>query len=622
MLLAAQASASVTVTAQDATPSAERPAQPARPRCAARPVSPAALVAILRQPAPDDPEADDPRGDVVPPNERAPLGDLIGAWRTCLASGDVPGLLGLFTANGIRRLLGERSPFVGGPAGLRISIFGISDVVRLPDGRIASRISVDPSGSGTAPPETLVVVIEQGEGGIWRIDHLRVPEGPIGAAGMPENSNTPVRPLLRRPIVPGPGVPAPAPGPVMPMRGGDPARTGTQPGPGPAAAPDELWRAPTGWYADAQPVAARGLVFFGGFSLGERVPLLEAVDARTGGIRWQTTAPVAWAEFPDAPALGGDVLYAPVQAPIAGVMAAVTGTGEPLWFSPFGFTSLTAPAVDADSVYVAGWGVRNARDRAHNDASGAVFALDQRTGRQKWRFLAPARFGPVAVGREAVFVPSDHGLYALDRATGQKRWQARFSPGPEETPTVGGAVVVFTGSDVTSGRTGIFALDSTSGALRWRIDLPAVFGARAGTAVSADTAFVSWWESVEGQAGEGAPTLRAYDLASGKERWVYRAQATAEIGEEVGVGAVTEPVLVGNTVLFGVAIRAGASDAGEGLDGLHAVDVRNGSLRWQAAMDTPIGSAPTIIDGMIFAMGGLRPRGDAAGGNLLAFGRE
>ena len=65
----------------------------------------------------------------------------------CLASGDIPGVLGLFTADGIRRLLGERSPFLGGPAGMRVAIVSISQVERLPDGRIAARVAVDPSGS-------------------------------------------------------------------------------------------------------------------------------------------------------------------------------------------------------------------------------------------------------------------------------------------------------------------------------------------------------------------------------------------------------------------------------------------------------------------------------------------
>ena len=119
-------------------------------------MSPADLVAILREPAPEDPDAVDPRGDAVPPADRATIGDLVATWQVCLASGDIPGVLGLFTADGIRRLLGERSPFLGGPAGLRVAILSVSQVERLPDGRIAARVTLDPSGTGTASPESLI----------------------------------------------------------------------------------------------------------------------------------------------------------------------------------------------------------------------------------------------------------------------------------------------------------------------------------------------------------------------------------------------------------------------------------------------------------------------------------
>lgn len=613
MLWAAQPEPSGTPTA---SPVADRPP------CDARPASASGLAAILREAAPEDPDADDPQGEPLPPAERATVGELVSRWSACLASGSIRGLLGLFTADGVRRLLAEQAPYIGGPAGLRVSVLAISDVERLRDGRISARIAVDPSGSGTAAPETLLMVIEQGADGAWYIDHLRSPEGPVGVAGNePRDPLAPSRPLLRHPIAPGPGVAFPAPGPSMPMRGGDAARTGNQPGPAPVDKIQVRWRAPTGWHSSAQPVVARGLVYFGGFSLGERTPLLEAVDMQTGGIRWQTTAPVAWAEFPDSPALAGDVLFAPVQAPVAGIMAVAAATGQPLWYAPFGFTSVTAPAVDTDAVYVSGWGLRNARDRARPDTSGMVVALDQRTGRERWRFLAPTRFGPLAVGRDTVFVPSDHGLYALDRATGRKRWQARFTTGAGETPTVMGDIVAFAGFEITSGKTGVFALDAATGALRWHAALSAVSGARAGTAASGDTLYVSWWEPLENQPERGRPTLRAYELGSGKEQWIYRLDISGVDAPASTIDAMTEPAIVGETVLFGVAMRPPADAAVSESDGLYAIDAATGELAWHVG-ETAIRSAPAAIDGMIFAMGGSRPQGNSTGGNLLAFAAE
>lgn len=585
--------------------------------CNARPASAAGLVAVLRQPAAEDPLASDPRGEAVPPSERAAIDGLVARWNACLASGDVRGLLGFFTADGVRRLLAERSPLVGGPAGLRLAILGINDVVRLPDGRMAARIAVDTSGNGATPPEMLTMVIERGTEGAWRIDHLSSAQGPVGAAGQPaRDPQAATRPLLRNPVAPGPNVTIPAPGPSVPMRGGDAARSGNQPGPIPPAVPDRRWRTPLGWTSEAQPVVARGLVFFGGFSLGERLPLLEAVDATSGGVRWQTTAPVALGEFPDAPALAGDVVYAPVQAPVAGILAVAAENGHALWFAPFGFISLTAPAADTEAVYVAGWGPRNARDRDRSDTVGAVFALDQRTGRERWRFLASARFGAVAVGTGSVFVPSSHGLYALDRASGRKRWQARFTPGPKETPTVIADTVVFTGSEITSGNAGVFALDAASGALRWRVELPAAESGRGGTAASADTLFVSWWESATDEAARGAPTLRAYELGTGKERWVFRVEP--ETANEVAdAAAMTAPVIAGDAVLFGVASSAPAGEASQ-LNGLYALDAVSGTLRWHGAAQTPINSAPAALNGVVYVIGGAGTGSDS----LLALSAE
>ena len=611
----------LSVGAQEATPTASS-ASAERPVCPALPVSPSTMVTILREPAPEDPDADDPRGDAVPPGERAAIGDLLATWSTCLESGNIPGLLGLFSPDGIRRLLGERSPFLGGPAGIRVSILTISQIERLADGRVAATLAVDPSG-GAAPPEPLVVVSEQGEDGVWRIDNLRAAEEAIGRAGGAErDQGAPPRAMLRRPIAPGPGVPIPAPGLTVSMRGADVARTGIQFGPAPDAAPVERWGTPTGWHSDSQPIVARGLIYFGGFSLGERTPLLEAVDVVTGSVRWQTTAPVAWAEFPDSPALAGDVLFAPVHAPVAGVLAVAAATGEPLWFSPFGFTSVTAPAVDADAIYVAGWGVRNARDPAQRDASGAVFALDQRTGRERWRFLTPARFGILAVGAEAVYVPSDRGLFAIDRAQGRKRWQARFSPGAGESPTVAGDTIVFAGSEITSGKTGVFALDAATGALRWRVDLPRTSGTRAGTGAANGLVFVTSWDASENDPGSGKPVLRAYELARGEERWVFEAIAPESPGSEqpVGAGSITPPVVAGDNVLFGVAGRGSAPESSGNVGGLYAVAFMSGQLRWRAAATTPIRAAPAVLDGTIHVMGGLSARGGATGGNLFAYG--
>ena len=572
--------------------------------CGAPPASATGLVAVLSAPPRIDEAVANPQGEVVPPAERAPMGNLVAQWSACLAAGDVRGLLGLFTADGVRRLLSEQAPMVGGPGGLRITVQAVNDVVRLPDGRLAGRVVIDPSGAGSAAPMTLTMIIAQGGDGTWRIDALAAPDSTSAPAG----ANGQVSPLLRRPIAPGPETPVAAPGPMSAMRGGDPARSGAQPGPPPAAVPREAWRAPTGWFSRAQPVVARGLVFFGGFSLGGRQSVVEALDSGRGGVRWQTTVPVGWAEIPDSPALAGDLLFAPVQAPVSGVMAMVAWTGQPVWFAPFGFTSVTAPAVDGETVYVAGWGVRNPRDRALDDSVGSVFALDQATGRERWRYIDGTRFGPLAVGRDAVYVSSNRGLFALARSNGQKRWQARFTPLPGEAPVAAGDAVVFAGSDVTNGTIGVFALDAASGALRWRVDLDVSLSVGSGTAVVGDTVYVTWWEAPADDS-VGVPMLSAYGLADGKERWTYRSAITQEELAAATGATITAPSIAGDRALFGVVVEAATGTPATQASGVYAIDTASGQLSWQVS-GLDAASAPVVVADTVYIMGG----GSAGGG--------
>ena len=111
----------------------------------------------------------------------------------------------------------------------------------------------------------------------------------------------------------------------------------------------------------------------------------------------------------------------------------------------------------------------------------------------------------MSVGADAVYVPSDRGLFAIDRATGRKRWQARFSPGAGESATIAGNTIVFAGSEITSGKTGAFALDAATGALRWRVDLPRAAGARAGTGAANSLVFVTSWDAAGDDPGSGRP---------------------------------------------------------------------------------------------------------------------
>ena len=231
---------------------------------------------------------------------------------------------------------------------------------------------------------------------------------------------------------------------------------------------------------------------------------------------------------------------------------------------------------------VAGWGVRNARDRTQNDASGAVFALDQRTGRERWRFLTPARFGPVSVGQDAVYVPSDRGLFAIDRATGRKRWQARFSPGAGDTATVAGET-----DRLRRLRDHLRAIRGIRARCRQRrLALARRFAASAGSPGGKRRRQWPRLRFLVGRASKKTPEAARLHCAPTTLPMVTSAGCSARMAprmheQVVGAGSMTSPVVVGDTVLFGVAVRAPAPGSGGNADGLYAVDTATGEVRWQ-----------------------------------------
>ena len=174
-------------------------------------------------------------------------------------------------------------------------------------------------------------------------------------------------------------------------------------------------------------------------------------------------------------------------------------------------------------------------------------------------------------------------------------------------------------SEEPRGKRGLFALDAATGALRWRVDLGTAPGTHAGTAANADTVFVTEWDAPDGDAANGAPTLRAYDLATGKERWDFAVTGSGDLSKPVGDGTVTSPVSVGDIVLFGVSVRTPSAGAAADAKGLYAFAITTGALRWHAADTEPIHSAPAVHGGTIYTMGGRRPWGDGSGGSLFAF---
>src|SRR6185437_1405819 len=90
---------------------------------------------------------------------------------------------------------------------------------------------------------------------------------------------------------------------------------------------------------------------------------------------------------------------------------------------------------------------RSTATRCMSPAMAALYALDARTGQQRWLFTLPAHghmYAAPAAGNGMVYVSSGGGantFYALDEATGKVVWQLTEPEGFDSYPLLAGKTV-------------------------------------------------------------------------------------------------------------------------------------------------------------------------------------
>ncbi|WP_042364997.1 serine/threonine-protein kinase [Streptacidiphilus neutrinimicus] len=137
-------------------------------------------------------------------------------------------------------------------------------------------------------------------------------------------------------------------------------------------------------------------------------------------------------------------------------------------------------------------------------SGGRVYAVDEQTGAERWRFDAPVvLFTSPAVSEQGVFVADYLGtVFALDQASGAVRWHARTGGRQGADPAVLADDFVLVGSGDT-----VFAFDTRTGAERWR------YAARAElTGIPAAAHGLV-------HLGSRDHSLHTLDLATGRLRW-------------------------------------------------------------------------------------------------------
>ena len=178
---------------------------------------------------------------------------------------------------------------------------------------------------------------------------------------------------------------------------------------------------------------------------------LEAYDAASGEHTWTIESPSVGI-FNSAPIIADETVY--IYGGVS-VSAFALTDGSLQWRVPIGLASDSAPALDDDTLYVAG-------DDTY------LRALSTADGSERWRQKTAAHITcNVAVVGETVYAGSDSGtVLACDRADGTTRWQYSLPNGDSQPQTIAtdGARVYVTAGDT------LYALDAATGRLCWRID--------------------------------------------------------------------------------------------------------------------------------------------------------
>lgn len=218
-----------------------------------------------------------------------------------------------------------------------------------------------------------------------------------------------------------------------------------------------------------------------------------------------------------------------------------------------------SPAVAGDTLYVGSYD--------HN-----LYALDAGTGKQRWKFASEGRIvsTPAVQNGSVYFGSMDSKFYAVDVATGKEKWhfdttgERRFTakhihglqpegelmPDPfdffSSSPTIVNGTVYF-----GSGDNNVYALDASTGKLRWKFAAQDVI--HASPAVSDGLVLVGSWDS----------NFYALDAADGHVVWTAKTGTDEDIHNQVGIQS---SAAVANGVVY-----FGCRDSN-----LYAVDLKTG----------------------------------------------
>jgi outer membrane protein assembly factor BamB len=259
-----------------------------------------------------------------------------------------------------------------------------------------------------------------------------------------------------------------------------------------------------------------------------------------------------------------------------------------LWKLKIGDWEGTSPVVSDGVVYVAGGFLVG--DKAWYDSPTYLYALDARSGEERWRFPCPSRYSPggPAVSEGVVYIGGYDGyLYALDTETGQEIWKFQSGGGDDtrySSPVVADGVVYF-GS--------LYALDAASGQVKWDCEATGVAMHFYSSPAVSDG--LVYFDTNAGYFGSDVLTsggsLYALDAQTGQEKWTSK--------PDDRFWPTFSPVVSDGVVYFGN--EGPPNTVG---DYLHAFDAQTGEEKWVYENDRGEikWSSPAVSGGVVYLL--------------------
>jgi len=226
-----------------------------------------------------------------------------------------------------------------------------------------------------------------------------------------------------------------------------------------------------------------------------------------------------------------------------------------------------------------------------------LYAVDLATGKEKWKFETGSGItsSPAVAGGTAFFTSYDGNFYALDATTGKLRWKfqtagehrftAKHIHGSQPTgESMPDPFDVFLSSPLVwygtvyfgSGDGNVYALDTATGALRWKFQTADVV--HASPVIANGTLFIGSWDS----------WFYALDAATGQQKWRFKTGEDHDIYNQVGIQSSAS--VADDIVYFG------CRDSN-----FYALDAATGEKKWVFNnKGSWVISSPSIKDGKVY----------------------